>query len=412
MDIDQAVAGAQLRQAREAAGLSLTAMAARVPYSRSALSYFETGERTHPADIGAWYQRVCGTLADPITSLVALGRADVDRRSFLRKVAYSAALSATALAAAEVEEGLERLAQLTSSSRVGMAEVRAVHKIADGFHELDEAMGGGTGRTAVAEFLATDVATMLQGRFADPHARREAYSAAAELAYLVGFKSHDADLDGVAQRYYLAARRLAQYGLPGHEGFATRILALQNVDVGKPGEVSFSVPLAEEALRLARGAVSGDAEAVFRVALVRCYAEQGHKREALAALRELEAGPWAGTEVTTELPRYVSVWMPNKATIANQTAKAFVALQDTPNAEHYFRKAASIWNPDTHRRVYSIAVADTGMGMWQTGDQGGAVDVWRGIVPTLAAVDSVRTDKALNRIRAVVPDVVEAALTA
>ncbi|WP_373889252.1 helix-turn-helix domain-containing protein [Nocardia sp. XZ_19_369] len=49
---DQAIFGFQLHQDR-AAGLSLTAMAARVPYSRSALAYFETGERTHPADIGA-----------------------------------------------------------------------------------------------------------------------------------------------------------------------------------------------------------------------------------------------------------------------------------------------------------------------------------------------------------------------
>ncbi|WP_194837715.1 hypothetical protein [Nocardia sp. XZ_19_369] len=287
-----------------------------------------------------------------------------------------------------------------------------MHKIADGFHQLDEAMGGGTGRTAIAEFLGTEVATMLRGRFEDPRAKHEAFSAAAELAYLVGFKSHDADMDGVAQKYYLGARELARMGLPGHEGFVTRILALQNVDVAKPDERGFSVPLAEEALRLARGVVGGDAEAVFRVALVRCHAEQGNHREALAALRELEAGPWAGTEVTTVLPRYVSVWMRNKATIANQIAKAFVAMGDTPNAEHYFGKAASIWNPGTHQRVHSIAVADTGMGMWLTGDQGGAVDVWRDIVPTLAAVDSVRTDKALNRIRALVPEVVEIALSA
>ncbi|WP_188831285.1 helix-turn-helix domain-containing protein [Nocardia camponoti] len=52
------VDGARLRQLREQAGLSLTALATRVPYSRSALGHYETGARTPPPAVIDWYERV------------------------------------------------------------------------------------------------------------------------------------------------------------------------------------------------------------------------------------------------------------------------------------------------------------------------------------------------------------------
>lgn len=52
---DDGDVGAQLRNAREAAGLSLSSLAAKVPYSRSALGHFETGVRRPTADVVSWY---------------------------------------------------------------------------------------------------------------------------------------------------------------------------------------------------------------------------------------------------------------------------------------------------------------------------------------------------------------------
>ncbi|MFF0541654.1 helix-turn-helix domain-containing protein [Nocardia thailandica] len=56
------IVGTRLRRLREQAGLSLTAMAARVPYSRAALGHYETGTRAAPSAVIAWYERLC---ADP-----------------------------------------------------------------------------------------------------------------------------------------------------------------------------------------------------------------------------------------------------------------------------------------------------------------------------------------------------------
>ncbi|GAD84813.1 helix-turn-helix domain-containing protein [Nocardia asteroides NBRC 15531] len=52
------VVGARLRQLREESGLSLSALATRVPYSRAALGHYETGTRAAPSEVIAWYERV------------------------------------------------------------------------------------------------------------------------------------------------------------------------------------------------------------------------------------------------------------------------------------------------------------------------------------------------------------------
>ncbi|GGN89531.1 helix-turn-helix domain-containing protein [Nocardia rhizosphaerihabitans] len=52
------VVGARLRQLREEAGLSLAALATRVPYSRAALGHYETGTRAVPSEVIDWYERV------------------------------------------------------------------------------------------------------------------------------------------------------------------------------------------------------------------------------------------------------------------------------------------------------------------------------------------------------------------
>ncbi|MFE3542272.1 helix-turn-helix domain-containing protein [Nocardia sp. NPDC059177] len=50
--------GSRLRRLRVESGLSLTALATRVPYSRAALGHYETGTRPAPAAVVAWYERI------------------------------------------------------------------------------------------------------------------------------------------------------------------------------------------------------------------------------------------------------------------------------------------------------------------------------------------------------------------
>ncbi|WP_051046941.1 helix-turn-helix domain-containing protein [Nocardia asiatica] len=390
--------GERLRAARQAAGLSLAELAARIPFSRSYLGHVETGTRAASPDVVAAYMRACGEVTcDPVTLVSMLGRADVDRRSFLRTSVYSAALSATALVS---QPDVARLMRVGDSARVGMPEVRAVQQITDAFLRLDEVKGGGIGRTAVAEFLSTDIASLLRSRFADSTVRSEAFSAAAELAYLAGFKAHDAGADGIAQRYFLSALRLAEESsVPGQDGFCFRILGLHATDVRQP---KHAAELAERGVAAARDKVGPDTMSLFLVGLARCHAETGQHRAARSTLRQAE--PWISTEITTALPRWAALWCPNKASVARQTSKAFAALGDQAEAERYMHLSHSMWNPQTHTRIHALSAAETGLIRWRLGRHEDAAKLWRSALPILTAVSSDRASKVLRKVRKAAPE--------
>lgn len=391
-----AVVGAQLRAAREAAGLSLSELAARVPFSRAALGHYETGRRAPTPDVLAAYRSVCGPL-DAVTTAQALARADLDRRGFLRSAAYSASLAATALLPTPDHM---RLSAIGDGTRTGAADVAAVRGVTDALLRLDEVRGGGAGRTAMTAFLSTDVCALLRSRFSDARVRAEAFSAAAELAYAIGFSSHDVGADGAALRYFLAALRLAEEsGVPGQDGFALRIISLHAGDVGKP---EHSVELAERAVARARGHVDVDAMVVFEVALARMYAEAGDHRAARDVLRRAE--PWITPATATELPRWLALFCPNKASVGRQTSKAFTALGDLTEAERYLHMSATAWNPETHTRVRALSEIETGLLRWKLGRHEDAAKLWRTALPTVAGVDSDRTRKAVAKVRAVAPE--------
>ncbi|WP_235878937.1 helix-turn-helix domain-containing protein [Saccharopolyspora karakumensis] len=60
--------GAELRAAREAAGLSLSRMAQRTHFAKSYLSMVETGKRTAAQDVISAYEQVLGVRARPSRS--------------------------------------------------------------------------------------------------------------------------------------------------------------------------------------------------------------------------------------------------------------------------------------------------------------------------------------------------------
>lgn len=80
----------------------------------------------------------------------------MDRRQILTSAAYS--VGALLLPADHMGEARRRQERATSG-RIGWAEMEAVTDITSAFNRADEKLGGGFGRTAVVEYLATDVAT-------------------------------------------------------------------------------------------------------------------------------------------------------------------------------------------------------------------------------------------------------------
>jgi hypothetical protein len=119
--------------------------------------------------------------------MAKLGRPDavrpVDRRSAL----FSASVLPLSLAwlADAAGRGIRARA---GGAEVGRAEIEAVGSITGAFNRADEIVGGGHGKQAVVQYLVTDVAAYCDSQFRNEQDRRDMFGAAAELAYLAGWK--------------------------------------------------------------------------------------------------------------------------------------------------------------------------------------------------------------------------------
>ena len=193
--------GLQLRTSRAAVGHWATGHATpnprTLPYLCEALSR-RLGRRVSPTDLGLGGELVDELMPrDPVGAVARLGRADVDRRGFLAGAVYS--LGALALPVEYQTEAAERGRAAAETGRIGSAEVDAVRDITAAFNRADELLGGGFGRSAVVEYLATDVATYCQASM-PASVRAAMYSEAAQLAYLAGWKAHDIGREGLVFR--------------------------------------------------------------------------------------------------------------------------------------------------------------------------------------------------------------------
>jgi hypothetical protein len=92
-----------------------------------------------------------------------------------------------------------RTERAAAGNAIGWAEVEAVRDITAAFNRADEKLGCGFGRTAVVEYLTTDVAAYCKAALAEP-VRTAVFSEAAQLSYLAGWKAHDLGKEGLVFR--------------------------------------------------------------------------------------------------------------------------------------------------------------------------------------------------------------------
>jgi hypothetical protein len=346
-----------------------------------------------PADLGLASQHesvnVSEAMSDPVASLAELGRCDVDRRKFLRTAVFS--LGAVGVPAVEVAR---RVAAADRGGSVGKADVDVVRGIVDAFAAADERVGGGRGRTAVAEFLATDLAGYLNSGFADSEVRRAMFGAAAELAHLAGWKAHDAGLEGLAQRYYLHSWQLAQESDPrAQAAWVLRIMAHQAIDAGHGRDC---VDLAEAALAGGQGRVDPATEMLLWLTVARTRADCGDRTEALAAVARAERLPVNGRDGA---PRWAARAGDHQALLASHTAKTLRSLGDGAALEHMWR-SVDRWDAHTYPRVRGLNMISAGSLHCAQGNLDDACSAWSEALGLLQGVDSARVRDAVSGVRA------------
>jgi hypothetical protein len=336
---------------------------------------------------------------DPVRVLSDLTAADLDRRAFLTTAAFSViALDAPLETTAEALGRTGRAQQAQRPVSVGTGDVGAVHELTAALTAVDERLGGEHGRGVVVTYLGQDVTALCRGPFADAGVERRMFSAAAQVAYLAGWKAHDAGLESLAQRYYLQAYNLASRGGDeAHAGYVIRILGHHALDIGRSNRC---VDLAEAAWARADGRCDPQTLSLFALNLARSHAAAGEPRETGRWLNIAER--LASRPADERPPHWVTLGGTPEARLASQTAKTFSALGRHADAEPLYAQAGMRWSAASHPRVRALDLHLLGSAQAAQGHLEQACATWTTAVPTLREVRSARTRRAVADIHATV----------
>ena len=331
--------------------------------------------------------------AQPAADAVAMGRADVEHREWLAVAVYTVADVAMPLD--YDHDPVARLLRVRGGqTRVGAGEIAVVRQITQVFGAVDEQLGGGHGLSTVAAYLPDTAAPMLSGRYAEDKIRCDAFSAVAELAWLLGWKHHDLGQEGAAQRYYLLGFQLAMEGDP-HAHAAWMMLAVthQALSLKQPHHC---IDLVQGALERARGYADGATEALLHITHARAYAAL--KERPLAA-RALLAAEDALSREGEPQPAYSALIGPAAGTVDSHTARTLTEIGDHRGTEAHHRAAFTSWDLAKYPRVHLLTYADLGdcLAIQARADE--AVAAWGQALDLAEGMASARSASALTSIR-------------
>lgn len=244
------------------------------------------GPRTVSPNLGLSYP---ADVSEGVASITGLWQADLDH--------VSALLTAPANIAAWNEASLSWLvssrrdmANGSGKRTVNAGDIAGIRSTTELFDRLDGQHGGGHARRALIEFLRSDLAALLRGRYTD-ETGHELFKAAAHATVLGAWMSYDAGLHGLAQRYFIQALHLA-------ESTGDRLLGASILDA-MSHQATF-LGRYREAANLARAARMGTETAGSATALAHFYAMEAR---ALARLGDAAACDRALTAAVREFER-------------------------------------------------------------------------------------------------------------
>jgi hypothetical protein len=172
-----------------------------------------------------------------------------------------------------------------AGNRVGAQRVRVLQAARLRYERMYREAGGIPVRPRVVEFLTEHAAPLVRGTY-DDRTGRNLYRAAGGLAALAGICAYDADLQGIAQRYFFQALRMAKAsGDRGFGGYVIALLANQALYRGSNRQV---IQYAETALRGARGSLSPALVTDLNALQAKAYARIGDRESCHESMSRAE----------------------------------------------------------------------------------------------------------------------------
>jgi transcriptional regulator with XRE-family HTH domain len=269
--------------ARRADAVLHTEGALQKIWSRLEAAQASTGEgsETVASSLGLRWD---SSTASTVGTVADLWRADLDRRAVIVGSAW-AATAALDPARRWLSGGDDNDTSHRGGRRIGRSEVEVMWSMCRAFADADHHLGGGYARSTLIQFVNHTVSPMLAGTY-DAETGRQLLTAAARLSDLGGFMCFDSARQGLGQRYYIQALRLASAA--GDRALGAHILAdmsLQAHDLGRPRE---ALALAEAGHRTARDCGSPSTAARCSALQARAHALAGDRPATTTAMATAE----------------------------------------------------------------------------------------------------------------------------
>ncbi len=336
---------------------------------------------------------------DTLVELIDLGRvaSDVDRRAALSAAAFSAA----ALVVPSDERWYElairgRDRAPRRSRQVVRADVDAVREMTQFYSKLDQRRGGGHARGALIEYLTTEIANDLAGRFVDEWTRSEMFSAASEAAYVGAWTAFDNYEHVLAQKYFRVSLKLAaEANDAALEGHVLRAMAHQAIELG---HFKAALDLATRSLEGERYKRACPRErALIGVVYAKALAASGFKTTAAAALLRSEDDLSAARQGDDEPSR---VFFFAEASLAHETACTLRNMGDLGGAIREFRRSVRTRKAISFTRTHAVTLGYLGSVQAMSGSIDEACATWSRALDAMEGVNSGRTRQVAKEMRA------------
>ncbi|MEV0356246.1 hypothetical protein AB0H71_09290 [Nocardia sp. NPDC050697] len=184
-----------------------------------------------------------------------------------------------------LDERIPAFSEGESPRQVGAADVTVMWSMCTVFANTDHHLGGGYARSTLARFLDDVVKPALHGNY-DSRIGRDLYAVAARLCDLSGFMCFDSARQGLGQRYFRQALRLAKAS--GNVALGAHILTDMSMQAHYLGRAPEAIRFGSAAARAAERSGSPSTTARCNALLARAHALGGDALASAQAMAEAE----------------------------------------------------------------------------------------------------------------------------
>ena len=269
-----------------------------------------------------------------------------------------------------------------SRIRVGESDVQAIRTTIQLFMKMDFQFGGGHARAALVQYFANDVCPLLEGRFTD-QVGRQLFSAASQVAQLLGWTAYDTGRHGLAQRYLIQGLRLAQAA--DDRTMGGRLLSNMSHQANYLGKFEQAVQLARAAQEGSKGAASATTMAMFHAMEARGHAGNNDGAACSRALREAER--FFERRNVADDPEWISYF--DAAELAGEGAHCFRDLRNPRTTQEFITGAVELCDPSFVRALAFVRLVHAASYVQQR-EPGQAVAVATGAIGLAGSLKSKR----------------------